>query len=314
MKNWFVFVTVFLIATNIRAQTAQEVDAKIKLYPKAFSSVDRLAERIRADFTTESAKARAVYTWIALAISYDLEKSLRNEPRSYKLSEEEAYNNQLIKQTLLTRKAVCEGYSRLFRKLAVSVGLESEVIRGWARTNEDEIGTPLEKIDHAWNSVKFDGKWRLIDVTWGSGSFNTATSKVVKEFNSFYFDAPPHLFFLKHFPENGMWQNEKLSREEFISKPLFYYEDSNANFEMLEPKEGRITTALNQKVKFRIANVPETATILNNTKSEYSQEVTDKKIIGNVTEFELTITKEFDHYLMIFINDDVFVTYKLILK
>lgn len=315
MKNWFTILAVFLIVASAKAQTAEEVDAKIKLYPKAFSSVDRLAERIKSDFTTEYSKARAVYTWIALNISYDLQKSLRNESRSYKKGEEEAYNNQVVKQTLLTRKALCEGYSRLFSKLSAAVGLESELIVGWARTNENEIGTPLQKeTDHAWNSVKFDGKWHLIDVTWGAGNFNNTTGKVVKEFNSFYFDALPHLFFLKHFPENGIWLNEKLSKEEFISKPLFYYEDSNAGYEMLEPKEGRIVTALNQKVRFRIANVPETTTFLYTTKSEYGQEVTDKKTIGNVTEFELTITAEFDQYLTLFINDDAFVTYQILLK
>lgn len=314
MKYWLVFVFLMVNSITSKAQTAEEVDAKIKLYPKAFSSVDRLADRIRADFTTESAKARAVYTWIALNISYDLEKSLKNESRTYTAGQEQQLDNEIIRQTLAARKAVCEGYSRLFRRLATSVGLESEVINGYARTGENEIGMPLSNINHAWNSVKINGKWCLIDVTWGSGSYNATINKVVKEFNSFYFDTPPHLFFLKHFPENGMWLNEKISKEEFISKPLFYYDDSNAQYELIEPKEGLVVVAINQKIKFKIANLTEASTIFYTTKLEYAQEVTDKKVVGNAVEFELTIDQTFDNYLTLYIDDEAFVTYKIVLK
>lgn len=312
MKNFLFFL--LLIVVNAKAQTADEVDNKIKLYPKSFSSTDRLAARINADFSTEFSRARAIYTWIALNISYDTEKYLRNNPLVYTEGQEEQINNQIIKEVLLKRMAICDGYSRLFKRLATLVGLESEIITGWGKTDPSEIGVPFSGTNHAWNSVKFDGEWHLIDVTWGSGSYNESTKKFEKEFTSFYFKTPPHLFFLRHYPENGMWLKEKINKERFVLNPLFYSDNFAVDYEMIEPTNGRIVVNKNQKVKFKIKNATTETSIIYSTKSEFSQEVTQLKVVGDAVEFELIIDDTFDKYMTIFIDSKAFVTYKILFK
>lgn len=56
---------------------------------------------------------------------------------------------------LLNGKCVCAGYAAAFHLLAEKAGLESIVVTG----NLD--GT----LAHAWNKVKIDGKWQVLDVT-----------------------------------------------------------------------------------------------------------------------------------------------------
>lgn len=69
---YFLFIFGF-----VSAQQYHPVDAKVLAYPKSFSSIEKLVEKIQSDFTTDYDKARAVYVWIANNVSYDL-KALRD--------------------------------------------------------------------------------------------------------------------------------------------------------------------------------------------------------------------------------------------
>lgn len=61
---------------------------------------------------------------------------------------------------LVDKKCVCEGYARSFKYLADSAGINCVLMQGKA-TNSD--GTTE---NHAWNAVKLNGTWYLIDATW----------------------------------------------------------------------------------------------------------------------------------------------------
>lgn len=56
---------------------------------------------------------------------------------------------------LLKGKCVCAGYAAAFKLLADSAGLESIVVTGMLE------GT----MSHAWNKVKLDGTWEVVDST-----------------------------------------------------------------------------------------------------------------------------------------------------
>ena len=56
---------------------------------------------------------------------------------------------------LLDKLAVCVGYADAFKLLADYAGLEAVEVLGTSN------GT-----GHAWNKVKIDGQWKMIDVTW----------------------------------------------------------------------------------------------------------------------------------------------------
>lgn len=59
---------------------------------------------------------------------------------------------------LFDKTAVCGGYAEAFKVLADAAGLESVYVTGLANSGP-----------HAWNKVKVDGKWRMIDTTWNEG-------------------------------------------------------------------------------------------------------------------------------------------------
>jgi transglutaminase/protease-like cytokinesis protein 3 len=95
--------------------------------------------------------------------------------------------------------------------------LECEIISGFSKGYGyypgDKIG---DQSNHAWNAVKIDGQWQLIDSTWGAGYVNNY-GKFTKKYNEHYFLTPPEHFIYDHFPENADWQliDNKISKKEF---------------------------------------------------------------------------------------------------
>jgi transglutaminase/protease-like cytokinesis protein 3 len=63
------------------------------------------------------------------------------------------------------------------------------------KSHPAHIGKLPKQNDHEWNAVKIDGRWKLIDVTWASGSVSTQTGKFVPEFNDAYYGTAPEVFF-----------------------------------------------------------------------------------------------------------------------
>ena len=72
--------------------------------------------------------------------------------------------------------------------------------KGINRNNAD-----FRRGDHAWNAVKIDDRWHLLDVTWGSGGLNDQF-KFVRKFNEAYFLTAPAAFVQDHLPLDPMWQ------------------------------------------------------------------------------------------------------------
>ncbi len=75
---------------------------------------------------------------------------------------------------LLDRKAVCAGYAKAMQYLLQKCGVESGYIVGAMR---EENGNLSQTEYHAWNILKMDGDYYLLDTTWDDGS-NTDVQKV----------------------------------------------------------------------------------------------------------------------------------------
>ena len=76
-----------------------------------------------------------------------------------------------------------------------------EVITGYAKGYGYDSHKCLditEKPNHAWNALKFDGEWRLVDCTWDAG-FVEGETYFPKE-GYFYFLTDPEIFSNDHFP------------------------------------------------------------------------------------------------------------------
>nr|XP_028575862.1 kyphoscoliosis peptidase-like [Podarcis muralis] len=88
-------------------------------------------------------------------------------------------------------------------------GIQCEYVRGSCSVTG--------KSNHAWNAVCIDGRWHLLDCTWGSGTVDAAFSEFTFSYDEFYFLTHPALFIEKHFPEDPKWQLLKptVTLEEF---------------------------------------------------------------------------------------------------
>lgn len=147
------------------------------------SRVATLASMLLKDGQTEREKAYATFSWIRSSIVYD---NYSKWQRRYGNSGAD----QSPEGVLASGRGVCEGIANLFAAVVGRMGLESVVITGRAS------GARQER--HAWNAVKIDGQWGLVDITRHT------------------FLATPQEFLARHFPDNPGWQ--------LLDKPLTYEE------------------------------------------------------------------------------------------
>jgi hypothetical protein len=90
---------------------------------------------------TDYQKAYFAYNWV-----------LDNAKTDYSMSNFSAYSG------IAGNGTVCQGYSTLYSAIAKELGLDCQIIFG---------GVNGSSTNHAWNTIKLDGKWYCIDSTWG---------------------------------------------------------------------------------------------------------------------------------------------------
>lgn len=316
--NLIIFFIVIYILPVV-SQDFISIDKIVDAYPRNISKPEKLAEMIKRDFNTDIEKARAIYRWIATSIKYDVDayySGVKSTSYSYSTLEEKKQKElelqkKQVEQTLKKKKAVCEGYSGLFQNLCDMVGVECVTILGYSKTSDRDIGRIPKSTDHAWNAIKIDNKWKLIDVTWGAGSVNYSKKEFIPQFNDIYFLTPPELFFLKHFPENKDWLFVNKSLEDFIELPLYYSEFAVSGIKIIEPEKGIIKTKPNDIIKFKWRTTLETKDLTYGFKGDmYARELTvDKK--GDILSFEIAIEKSVPGLVTFYYKGSAVVSYKL---
>ncbi len=142
-------------------------------------------------------RVRSFYVWISDNIAYDVQLFRSYNPSRYK---------PISPVDVLQRgKAVCQGYAELFQEMCRLANIPCHVVPGYSKGFNYTPKSKFTNADHAWNIVEVEGKWRLIDVTWGSGGLDE-NMKFVKKFNEDYFLTSPEVFVLNHLPLAPMWQ------------------------------------------------------------------------------------------------------------
>lgn len=324
MKIRKIFFAFFLLNVIFQytafAQNYSKVDQIVLKYPKHFDSTEDLAERIEKDFSSDRDKARAIFSWMAFNIDYDFNAFL-NPPKtqgfSYRTEQEKQQklkqiNDNMLNKAFKSQKAVCEGFTVLFSHLASLVGLKSQVIRGDSKTRLSDIGRKNSRSDHAWNTVFLDGKWRLIDVTWGQGYYDSSKGRMAKEFAPIYFDTPPDYFFTKHFPDSGEFMGDKLDREDFLNGPLIYNKLIERDAEIIAPKSGLLEVKNGDKITFRIKNVSKKDVLFYLNKRNQPVKIIDSKEKRGSLEFDIIYDKNIGEYITFFLDQNSIVSFKII--
>ena len=183
----------------------------------------RLAAYLTEPFEGDEAlQARAIYRWITDRIRYDTGAFFGGRQISANASPQEV---------LETRRALCGGYADLFTFLATEAGLEAVSItghsKGYGFSPEEARRDGLDS-NHAWNAVRIDGQWELLDATWGAGFIDDETRSFSKSFEDHYFFTAPESFIYDHFPDESRWQllDTPVSEEEYLGqawvRPAFF--------------------------------------------------------------------------------------------
>lgn len=321
-KILFGFLFLNLLFINLSfSQNYTAIDSIVLKYPN-FGSTEKLVERIQKDFTSEHDKARAIYSWIALNLDYDLKTYLDPpKPKTF-TSKNEAENAKQIQlahasatqKAFRSKKAVCEGFSLLYQHLATLSGLKCQVVTGDSKRLLNDIGRKRLGSDHAWNTVLIDGKWILIDATWGQGYFDEKRQVVLKKFTPIYFDMAPEYFYMTHFPVSSMYAGNTGNKEAFLNGPLIFDEFIEQECQVQMPFSGIIQANDNDKIVFKIKNVSRLENLYYLNKKQECVEIENPKEKNGVFEFQVTYYRKLGRFITFYLDDRPFIIFKVIPK
>lgn len=227
---------------------------------EAEATLEDLAAYLAAPAQNDEERARAIYRWIAANIDYDVAGMMA------------ARIERTPEKVLAERKGVCSEYSTLFSRLCELSGLEAVVIEGYGKGYGYTVGSKVQdQSNHAWNGVKIDGVWRLVDPTWGAGYLDPEDG-FVRGFEEFYFLTPPEELVWTHLPEDSDWQllDDPISRDEFeglvYAKPAFF----DNGMKIVSPLEGTIDGTLGANVTL---SAPEDVAVIADLLDEEGQKL-----------------------------------------
>ena len=244
MGRFFIIALVLLLGQISFGQADlkfKKIDKHALKTPKSIGNdLPQLVDYLSSKSTTDFEKVRSFYIWMVNNIDYDY--------TAYKSGTKRI--NHSNKDVLNRKRAVCQGYSNLIQEMCRRTKIPCQVVIGYPKTPRD--ATPdLSTANHTWNAVLINGKWYLLDATWGAGNG--------KEQLEEYFLSPPEIFIIDHLPNDPMWQlldcpiqvEQFKKKEENLSKYVknlnkcFNFQDSILQFMSLTKPEKKLKNAIN---------------------------------------------------------------------
>lgn len=256
----------FLCEAQADRQDFSEIDSIVRTI-KYRGDLKLLSHELTARYTSETEKARAIFIWVTDNIAYDIKSA--NNPKKFRPFTCKSGDNcdikfsrweeEFLDKVIRKKQAVCEGYSRLFKKLSDYAGLRTDVIQGYIKNEPHHIGK-MGILDHAWNGILLDGKYYYLDATWAAGGCKkNENGKLVsfdKDFDNYYWLTPEDKFFRNHFPaDNNHPYLKNDSRQKYLNAPYIdgaYME----NIDVLEPSAGVVEVCPGDTIHFLIRFSP----------------------------------------------------------
>ena len=250
----------------------------VKEFPRGRYTYKNIADKLVVNAKDDLDKAKLIYLWIAENIDYDV-----------KAFNSGNFPDGSPEKTLKRKKAVCDGYARLYNAMASHLGLQVEMVNGFSKNSEK--AKVSRESDHSWNSIKIGDENILLDVTWGAGA--TMNNKFISKTNYYYFNTDPNEFIFQHLPDSIKYQNidAPVSKEEFkkmpyINKEIFINKLISGN-EVLRKFRTGIKTSFpsfySSDIEYNIIKAPiemksrETYDFVIDSKNAFGIEVFNKK-------------------------------------
>jgi hypothetical protein len=175
----------------------KNIDTLIVYMPKnKMRKIEDLNAYINSISKNDYEKVRAMYMFVGQFLIYDNEK--------YEKIKKKEKTKQLSAQELLTsKKGVCGDVSEFIKVLCKMNNIPCLYITGYTKQKWHE--PHRRKVSHAWNALRIDSTWYLMDATWGMKN-NTVKEKCQKKINPNYFLTHPIYFIQKHLPADPALQ------------------------------------------------------------------------------------------------------------
>ena len=291
------------------------------------TNIDSLTVRLTAPYKTELEKVRAIYSWICQNIRYnaDIYKPLalraRYVPEPIDTTSEWRSADEMTAQKVLRRgKAVCEGYSRLFKVLCQYAGIEAVVLNGYVRSDYDRVADRF-RTNHTWNAVRIDSVWHLVDVTWAAG-YMTFGDEFVQQQNDYYFLTPPEDLIRDHYPEDLRWSllPQPPTLSEFRKMPFRSKSYLKYGIASYSPSNGIVEAQVGDTLSFSISlkDAKKTKTISSDpfldtaafAMSPASVFIKPEQEIGDKAYYHFVVDAS-TQWVHLLLNDDVILRYSI---
>lgn len=227
-----VYSSIYAQKEDFQEINFKKADSVAALYPKyPLDKLYELSLKLTEPFSTDVEKFRAIYYWVSTNFENDYSyykinklkrEKLHDDPVRLKAWEDE-FRVKAFKKLEKQYKTVCTGYAYLVKEMSGYAGIECEVIDGYGRSAQANIGG--EGIaNHSWNAVKLNDTWYLCDPTWSSGVINAQEGRFIQQFEEAYFLADPEMFVQSHYPLDTAWLllKDTPTMQEFLNRPLVY--------------------------------------------------------------------------------------------
>lgn len=117
-------------------------------------NVETLASSLAKGCSTEEETVLALSYWICKNIRFD-----------YSEYEKRPAENKTIKKILRSRKALSDGYVKLFVEMCKSQKITAVYVPGYTKEFDFLAGDTLVRADYAWALVRLSDEWYIMDLT-----------------------------------------------------------------------------------------------------------------------------------------------------
>lgn len=250
MRNLFISCLLFLCYSAQAQYTDKDftaVDAHAKKVGKLDSlNMGSIAALVTKPFSEKVDKARAIYTWIAINITYDLKAAKNNDPEKSKSAD-----------VLKFRKGIGLGFAKLYQDMCSVVGIRCLVADGYVIRNFDDLEAGVSEINHSWTVVQLGQSpdtWYYVDAALASGKWDNDFKVFTKEYSDKYFFTDKALFNKQHFPDNIAWLlgAGPKTRDEFNKLPWLRTAGIEYGLKSAVPALARFKAKNNEFVSFNL--------------------------------------------------------------
>lgn len=298
----------------IYAQKAGRDFKEVDDYAKKLGRLDSLnmgtiANLLTKKFDDKTDKCRAIFTWIATNISYDLKNARSGNT--------DKNTSTLV---LLNRKGLGAGYANLYQDMCSVAGIRCLTVDGFVKFTSEQIGDTKTEINHTWNVVQLGQSpeaWYYVDVCRGSGFPDAEYKTFTPAYNDEYFFATLNIFNWEHCPDNPAWYlgPKPKGKKEFFELPAIKPAAYEMGLKSFTPADGAVKAKVAKpfyfsfKLKYDL-DITKVALVFGEDKKKKSKPM-EFSFNNGILSFSYKPVDEDTYPVTVVVNDKELLLYKM---